>query len=56
MTMDLIAEVSGDILSKTLDLSSRVIDIAMKGQIRSNTKGNNVRAGHGRERSITCVG
>ena len=28
-------------------LPSRIIDIAMKGRILSNTKGNNVRGGHG---------
>lgn len=45
--MDLVAEVPEIILSKILDVPSRIIDIAMKGQIRSNTKGNNVRGGHG---------
>lgn len=45
--MDLVAEVHKNILSKILDLPSQIIDIAMKCQIRSNTKGNNVRGGHG---------
>lgn len=45
--MDPIAEVPANVLSKTLELPSRIIDIAMKGQIRSNTKGNNVRSGNG---------
>lgn len=45
--MDLVAEVPENILWKTLDLPPRIIDIAIKGQIRSNTKGNNVRGGHG---------
>lgn len=31
MTMDLIAEVPENLLSKTLNLPSRIIDIAMKG-------------------------
>lgn len=43
--MGLVAEVPNNILSKPLDLSSGILDIAMKGQIRSNTKGNNVRDG-----------
>lgn len=35
--MGLVAEVPENILSNTLDLPSGILDIAIKGQIRSNT-------------------